>query len=36
MRVGERNGTGDTGAGALDGVRNFAGRLVYDAEVIGL
>src|SRR5437868_9324912 len=32
----QRDGTGDTGAGAFDSVRDFAGGLVYDAMVIGL
>src|SRR5208283_2633059 len=33
---GQRDGAGDACAGALDGVRYFPGRLVYDPEVIGL
>ena len=32
----ERDGAGHAGTGALDGVGNFLGRLVYDAVVIGL
>ena len=32
----ERDGAGDPGAGALDGVGDFAGRLVNDPIVIGL
>ncbi len=32
----ERNRAGDAGARALDGVGDFAGRLVYDPEVISL
>lgn len=32
----QRDGAGDTGAGAFDGVRDLAGRLVYDPEVISL
>src|SRR5271154_6651172 len=32
----QRDGAGDAGAGAFDGVRDFARGLVYDAMVIGL
>ncbi len=32
----QRDGTGDASAGAFDGVRDFAGGLVYDPEVICL
>ena len=32
----QRDGPGDARAGAFDGVRDFAGRLVYDPVVIGL
>jgi hypothetical protein len=32
----ERDGAGHARAGALDGVGDFAGRLVYDPEVISL
>src|ERR1700728_4362858 len=32
----QRDGTGDASAGAFDGVGDFAGRLVYNPEVIGL
>jgi len=32
----ERDGSGHAGAGAFDGVGNFARRLVYDPMVIGL
>jgi hypothetical protein len=32
----QRDGPGDAGAGAFDGVRDLAGGLVYDAMVIGL
>src|ERR1700744_2807074 len=33
---GERDGSGHTGAGAFDGVRDLAGRLIYDPKVIRL
>src|ERR1017187_2027364 len=33
---GQRDGTGDARARALDGVGSFAGRLVYDPKVISL
>jgi hypothetical protein len=32
MRVGQRDRAGHAGAGALDGVRDFPGRLVYDPD----